>query len=163
MNLKKYSKPISYKTKSRVGILYLHGFTSTLSSIKYQCDKFYKKGFNVEAPSLAGHGTVWQDLNKISWNEWLLDSEKALLKLKKRADVIFIAGLSMGGAIALLFASYHSELAGIILVNHALFLKKDWRLPLLPLIINFKKFEDTKVGGDLKDKREFEQAYEKFL
>ena len=157
----KENKYISFKTKSDTGILIIHGFTSNTSSIQYYANGLYKNGFNIEAPLLSGHGTKWEDLNKTSYRDWIKDIELSLKKLKNRAKKIFVSGFSMGGTLALRLAFDHPELNGLILINHALFLKKDWRMPLVPIIMHFKEFENTEVGGDLKDPDVWEDAYDR--
>lgn len=117
------SEPFFFNKNSDIGVLIIHGFTSTTSSV-YPLGKYLAKaGFNIECPCLSGHGTKWQDLNKVSYTEWINDVEDALERLKKRATHIFIAGLSMGGTLALFLSENHPELKGIILINHGLFIK----------------------------------------
>ncbi|MCK4797461.1 MAG: alpha/beta fold hydrolase [Spirochaetes bacterium] len=160
MNLAEYAKPISFKSNSDIGILLIHGFTSTTSSVFYVGEKLYKAGFNVEAPSLSGHGTTWQELNKVKYQDWINDVETAFENLKKRASRIFVVGFSMGGTLALYLAENYPEFLGIILINHALFLKKDWRLPFLPIMRFFLPY-DKAVAGDIKDPAVKEMAYKK--
>ena len=161
MNLADYAKPFSYETNSKIGVLVIHGFTSTTSSVLYLGEQLRDAGFNVELPSLSGHGTTWQDLNRVKYQDWINDVEEALNKLKKRASKIFVAGLSMGGPLALYLAQNHPELLGIILINHALFLKRDWRLPLLPIMRFIIPYDKDPVGGDIKDPKSKEMVYDK--
>lgn len=158
MDISTGSKPVSYKTPSPTGILLIHGYTSTPSSLYYLAEQFKKKKYNIELPLLSGHGTKWQDLNTVTCQDWCRDIENALKKLKKRCKKIHVLGLSMGGLLALYLAVQHPELKSIIIINHALILK-DWRLfflPLLRLILPATKA----VAADLKDPEADEIAYE---
>ena len=97
MNLSKYHQPFSHTAKSEVGILVIHGITSTTSSMQHLAEQFAKADFNVELPGLSGHGTKWQDMNSVKYEDWIQDLEIALSKLKQRCTKIFLCGLSLGG------------------------------------------------------------------
>ncbi len=117
MQIAKYAEPISYKTKSKIGILFSHGFTGNNTSIKFLADKFYNAGFNVEFPRLKGHGTNWEDLGTATYNDWIKDVDDAYKNLKKRANIIFVGGLSMGGTLALELAYKNKEIAQKLNLN----------------------------------------------
>jgi carboxylesterase len=51
------------------------------------------------------------------WPQWVEASEKAWADLTGRCDAVFVAGLSMGGSLAIRLAETHPEIAGIVLVN----------------------------------------------
>jgi len=156
----KYSQQISLLSNSEIGIILIHGFTSTTSSVQYLADRFYKHGFNVEVPSLSGHGTTHIELNKTKYKSWIDNVEKVFFKLQKRTKKIFIFGLSFGGTLALWLAENLSEINGIILVNHVIILKKDWRLPFLP-IVRFLVSTTKEIANDIKDPRVKEIAYDR--
>jgi len=158
MELKEYAKPISYITKSNIGILVLHGFTGCIESLRYYINKLKSKGYNIEAPALRGHGTHWEELGKVKYEDWVEDATAAYEILKKRCDKIFIAGLSMGGTLALYLAYKIKDIAGIILINHGIFIN-DKRFPFACVGRFFVK-SDKGVGNDIKDKTQNERAYE---
>src|SRR6476660_9883667 len=69
-------------------------------------------------PRLPGHGTVWQDLETITWRDWEAEAEQALADLETRATDIAVVGLSMGGALALHLAAKHQDrLRGVVAIN----------------------------------------------
>ncbi|BCT75918.1 esterase [Sinomonas cyclohexanicum] len=78
-----------------------HGFSGSPSSVQPWADGLAARGFDVEVPVLPGHGTDWRDLEKRRWREWTERFEQACADVAARTDVLFLAGLSMGGAIAL--------------------------------------------------------------
>jgi len=149
MDLKEHNKVFSFKGDCNIGILVIHGFTSTTSSMKYIADGFAKTGFHVELPSLPGHGTKWQDLNKISYKEWLQHLESSLEILRSRTDNIFLCGLSLGGGLALRMAQLHPEISGIILINQACKFThpKFWFIPLIRHLIK----STPAIASDIKD------------
>ncbi|MDQ4047637.1 MAG: alpha/beta fold hydrolase [Actinomycetota bacterium] len=102
-----------------IGIAICHGFTGSPLSILPWAEYLAERGFAVSVPLLPGHGTDWQDLARTGWPDWHGAFEKAYLELAGRTEACFVAGLSMGGAIALLTASRHS-VAGVAVVNPGL-------------------------------------------
>ncbi|MBN1898446.1 MAG: alpha/beta fold hydrolase [Spirochaetes bacterium] len=159
MDFHQASKPFSIKKRSDVGILVIHGFTSTVSSVYPLGEYLARHNINVEAPCLSGHGKTWKELNRISCGDWIRDVEKALRKLKKRALKIFVSGLSLGGTLALYLAEQHPELKGVILINHGLFIK-DWRKIFLPFL-RFILRSTTPIRADIKDPSKQEIAYDR--
>jgi carboxylesterase len=51
------------------------------------------------------------------WSDWSSVAEATYLELAGRCGRVFVAGLSMGGSLAIWLAERHSDIAGIILVN----------------------------------------------
>jgi carboxylesterase len=149
MNYAKYCQPFTYRGSEDIGILVIHGFTSTTSSMKYIADKLAEAGFHIELPCLPGHGTRWQDMNHITYKDWLTHLESNLAKLKSRVEKIFILGLSLGGGLALRLAQLHPEITGIILINHACKFThpKFWFVPFIRLFIK----SSPAIASDIKD------------
>jgi len=92
----KGGEPIFIDKNSKVGILMLHGFSSTPNEFKELSIFLSKKGFTVYAPLTAGHGTKPEDLIKTTPNDWVLSVKEAYLKLKEKSEKIFIIGNSFG-------------------------------------------------------------------
>ena len=159
MDLSKYHQPYANITDSKIGVLVIHGLTSTTSSMLGLAQKFAEAGFNVELPKLSGHGTKWQDLNKVSYLDWINDLEIGLEKLKKRAEKIFVCGLSLGGGLSLYLAGKHPELSGLILINNACVFTSPafWFIPILKRITPSTKA----VGSDINEPNEKEIAYDR--
>jgi carboxylesterase len=106
-------------SNAKTGIAICHGFTGSPLSVLPWAEHLAAQGFAVSVPLLPGHGTDWRQLARCSWQEWHHSFEAAYLDLAARTDTCFVAGLSMGGAIALLTASRHS-VAGVCVVNPGL-------------------------------------------
>jgi len=159
MDLTKYHKPFSHTTKNDVGVLVIHGITSTTSSMKFLVDQFTEVGFNVELPGLTGHGTKWLDMNSLKYTDWIDDLEEALVKLRQRCSKIFLCGLSLGGGLALFIAGKHPELSGVILINHAAKFTnpKFWFVPIMRKIVK----SVPAVASDIKDPNSKEIAYDR--
>jgi carboxylesterase len=121
----------------RIGVLVVHGFTGSPASMRPWAEDLAARGYAVEMPLLPGHGTRWQDLNKVTWSEWVETVDGAFDRLAAENDVVFAVGLSMGGSLSLrLAADRGDELAGIVLVNVAVdTMRKD--AALLPVLQRF--------------------------
>lgn len=104
---------------ARVGVAVCHGFTGSPVSMRGWSEYLADAGFAVNMPVLAGHGSSWQELSKTPWQYWYRDFEAAYLELSARCDTVFVAGMSMGGALALRVAALH-PVAGVALVNPGL-------------------------------------------
>jgi len=113
-------EPISSRSSSQIGVLLLHGFTGSPASLRPWADHLVAENFSVELPALPGHATNWRDLNRTTWHQWYAAAKLALLKLSQDTEQVYVAGLSMGGALALRLAQHHTDISGLILVNPAL-------------------------------------------
>ncbi|NUP75721.1 MAG: alpha/beta fold hydrolase [Sinomonas sp.] len=110
----------------RWGVAMCHGFSGAPSSVAPWAEGLAARGFDVEVPLLPGHGTDWHDLEDRRWREWTECFEETCERVAARCDALFVAGLSMGGAIALRAAAQF-PVAGIALVNPGLGFY-DWRV-----------------------------------
>lgn len=116
------------------GVLLCHGFTGSPVAMRPWAEHLAAAGFRVALPRLPGHGTAWQDLNRTSWRDWYAAVERELETLAAECEQVFVAGLSMGGALALRLAAQHPDTVhGLVLVNPAVALA-DPRLLALPLL-----------------------------
>jgi len=110
------AEPIFIDKNSNIGILMLHGFTSTPHQFKELSQFFASKGFTVYAPLVVGHGTSPKDLAKVGKEDWKKSVKDAYLELGKKVQKIFIIGNSFGGNLAFYLACEFQDnhLAGII-------------------------------------------------
>ena len=74
-------------------------------------------GYSVELPLLPGHGTSVEDLIPTRWSDWSAAAEAAYAELAARCEQVVVAGLSMGGSLAIWLAERHPEIAGLVVVN----------------------------------------------
>lgn len=117
---------------ARIGVAICHGFTGSPLSVLPWARQLAEQGFAVRVPLLPGHGTSWLDLARTTWRQWQGTFAEATEELARSVDQVFVAGLSMGGAIALHTASQHS-VAGVCLVNPGLsfYDKRIWVIGVL--------------------------------
>lgn len=140
------------------GIVILHGFTGSPISVHPWAEHFAAAGLTVRLPRLPGHGTRWQDLNDTRWPDWYGEVERAFDALRERCTQVFVAGLSMGGTLALHLAGERGDqVAGVIVVNASLDTadKRAWLLPYAAKI--FRSFPP--IGDDIHKPGVREGAY----
>lgn len=101
-----------------VGVLLCHGFTGSPQSLRPWAEHLAAAGLTVSVPLLPGHGTRWQDMQVTRWEDWYAEVERELLVLLDECEQVFVAGLSMGGGLALRLAAEHgARISGVIVVN----------------------------------------------
>ncbi|WP_432395665.1 alpha/beta hydrolase [Pseudarthrobacter sp. L19] len=104
---------------ARTGVAICHGFTGSPLSVLPWAEHLAAAGYAVSVPLLPGHGTNWRDLARRSWLEWYGAFEDAYRELAAATGTCFVAGLSMGGTIALRTAA-RNPVAGVAVVNPGL-------------------------------------------
>ena len=122
-----FSSPFT-GTIPRTGVVVSHGFTGSPHGVRDWALSLAGAGFAVRLPLLPGHGTSWQELAKTRWQDWHAALDAAYLELAEECDVVVVAGLSMGGALALRIAATR-PVAGVVVVNPGLVID-DPRAPL---------------------------------
>jgi carboxylesterase len=99
------------------GVLALHGFTGSPSSMRDVAAAMAGAGLHVEVPRLPGHGTDVSDMLATRWADWAGEVAAAHGRLVQRTGRLVIVGQSMGGSLALWTALHHSGVRGLVLVN----------------------------------------------
>ena len=101
-----------------VGVLLCHGFTGSPASLRPWAEHLAADGYTVRLPRLPGHGTSWRELALTRWDDWYATVDRELRGLSSSCDHVVVAGLSMGGTLALRLAQQLPHLVdGLVLVN----------------------------------------------
>ena len=144
-----------------VGIVFVHGFTGSPAAMRPWADFMNSRGYTVSVPRLPGHGTQWEDLNRVQWQEWPERVQQEIDRLRESCAKVFLCGLSMGGGTTLNVAS-KNNVAGIILVNpmiHIAGLPAQIAIKFAPLIALFRKGLAS-VADDVKAQDVTEWGYD---
>ncbi len=140
-------------------VLFCHGFTGCPQSLRPWAEHHAAAGLTVRVPRLPGHGTTWQELNRTRWPDWYACVERELLTLAEEHRVV-VAGMSMGGALALRLAQRHPEfVSALVLVNPAV-LTEDRFAPLLPVLRHLVPSVPG-LAGDIKRAGVSELGYDR--
>ncbi|MCX4998747.1 alpha/beta fold hydrolase [Streptomyces longwoodensis] len=103
------------------GVLLCHGFTGSPQSLRPWARYLAERDLTVSLPLLPGHGTRWEDMAVTAWPDWYAEVDRELRLLRERCSRVFVAGLSMGGALALRLAARHGDaVSGVVVVNPAI-------------------------------------------
>lgn len=143
-----------------LGVLLLHGFSGSPAGMKPWAHALAERGYAVEVPLLPGHGTRWQDLNKVAWTDWYAEAERALDRLRAGTEGVVVGALSMGGSLALRLAEERgADVAGLVLVNPFVSSTRK-ELAVLPLL---KRAVPSLKGvvNDIKKPGQDEVGYER--
>ncbi len=144
----------------RVGVLLSHGFTGSPASVVPWGRFLAERGYAVAVPLLPGHGTTWEDMVPTRYDDYYDALSAELDTLKSRCDVVVVAGLSMGGCLAITLAERRGgDLAGIVLVNPAV-ASTNKQLLLLPVMKHLVASFPA-IGNDIKKAGADEYAYPK--
>jgi carboxylesterase len=150
--------------ESNTACLLIHGFNSTLLEMRGLEEALASAGIYVYALAVAGHTGNPQDFLNTGHKEWIASAEAGLAQLA-RYPFVFVAGSSMGGALALLLASSHPDrITGVVIMSALTRVSPNtWQrhlLPLLPLARHFVKwvyplssynFDDHAVQEEILD------------
>ncbi len=124
------AEPFFIQGDKEVGILLIHGFTSSPKDFRELAGFLAEKNITVYVPLLPGHGTHPKDLKGISYEDWTDAAQQALNLLDTEKK--FVLGYSMGGTLTLHLAE-QNDLAGIISINSAIILESRY-IPFIPLV-----------------------------
>src|SRR3712207_18720 len=143
----------------RTGVLLVHGFTGTPMSMRPWGEHLAAEGFAVRCPLLPGHGTRWQDCNASDGDQWVTAAQEAFDTLSAGCDRVFVAGLSMGGTVAIRLAELRPDVAGLVVVNPSLLTRRlDARLLAVLARVTGSW---APIGSDIKKPGVVEQAYDR--
>jgi len=160
MTVAESAHSLLFEGSSEKGILIIHGITSTPASVAEWAEALHRNtGATVALPLLPGHGTTWQDLTRVTWQDWEASVLAAFDALAARCQTVAVGGLSLGGALAVLVATQRPQVAALVLVNHLMWLDN----PLIPLSGVIKLFLKSvpAIAGSIAKPGVAEIAYDR--
>lgn len=126
--------------------LFIHGFTASPSEVYPVAQIIHElSGYTVSGPLLPGHGCTPQAMNQTSWQDWWDWTEQELSILKSQHERVFVAGLSMGGLLALYTGSRSASVDGIIAINTPIFTTSPRLVSLAPLLQYLRPYYPKKI------------------
>mgnify|MGYP001557575669 FL=1 len=87
-----------------IGAVLCHGLTGMPGSMRPWGEALAAEGLTVRVPRLPGHGTRWQDANRVTWQDWYGELEASVDEVRARCSLTVVMGLSMGGTLSLRLA-----------------------------------------------------------
>ena len=110
----------SKKVKTKMAILYIHGFSATQEEGNPVHRNIAKKyGANLYLARLAGHGIDLGDstMATVTADDFIQSAEYALAVAKTLGDEVVVMSTSFGGALTTYLASQHPEIKAIVLYS----------------------------------------------
>ncbi len=144
---------------STSGALVLHGFTGNPGSMRGLAEALAADGSHVELPLLAGHGTAMEDMLDTTWADWTASVDAAYERLRQRCDRIVVAGLSMGGTLALWVAARRPDVCALICINPATQPQPDELLVGAQAMLDGGTIVIPGIGSDIADPDVTENSY----
>ena len=130
--------------KGKIGVLLLHGLTSSPQELKFLANYLISKNFTVYVPLIKGHGTSVVNLARTKKEDWENSALKAFDKLSKSTNKVYVIGSSMGGNLAFRIAAKR-KVAGIISMGTPMFFKKQLSYKIIFNVLRiFKNFVKKK-------------------
>jgi len=102
-------------------------------------DYLNSQGLTCLGVRLHGHATDPTDMVRSRWTDWAVSVEDGFYLLRGACDRVFLVGLSMGGALALLMST-RLDVAGVVGISTPYQLPRDYPLWLLRLYSRFIRY-----------------------
>ncbi len=126
-----------FKNGNSRAVLLFHGLTGSPFELKKYGVFLNKRGFDVYANSLPGHGEKASDIYTVQYQDWLNFAYAKFEELYSKYDEVYISGLCLGAVLAIYTGiKFKEKVKGVIALSTTLYLD-GWRLPwysfLMPL------------------------------
>jgi len=135
----------------KTGCVLVHGFTGAPKEMRLMGNYLNENGVTVIGIRLAGHATQMSDMVRTRWEDWLTSVEDGINLLSDFCENIFVAGLSMGGILALMAASQYA-INGAIAMSAPYTISNDWRVKLAKQISLFMPFVKKEQSDTIDQK-----------
>lgn len=131
-------------------VLCLHGLTGTPYEVRPLGEAFAAAGWRAVGPLLPGHGGEPRVLADTSHETWTTAVRDAYRALRERHQRVCVAGLSLGGLLALWLAAAE-RVDGLVVVATPLHMHS--RLArLLPVVKRLRQYIPKRVGSDIRER-----------
>ena len=141
--------PFDLPGRGRAAVLCLHGLTGTPYEVRPLGEALSRVGVRAVGPALPGHNATPAQLARVTHAEWLAAARQDLRALRKRHECVFIAGVSLGGLLALALAS-EEPIDAAVVVGTPLRLARSTAL-LIPLLAPFVSVAKKRGGSDIQE------------
>jgi len=145
---------------SKPACLLIHGFTGTPKEMRWMGEYLNQGGFTCLGVRLAGHATNPEDMIRSRYTDWIASVEDGYHTLRSMTDNIFLAGLSMGGILALLMSTrFAPRIKGVVGMSTPYALPRDypiWFLQAASIFVKFRPKSSEKPGSGWFDKNAYQ-------
>lgn len=97
-------------------VLLLHGGGDTPQVVAGLARFLHQRGHTVRVPLLASHGRALRELARVSADAWHAQVDQEVAALRRDHDGVALAGLSVGGALAIRAAAGRGDISSLVLL-----------------------------------------------
>ncbi len=109
------TKEFYIEGKKETGLLLTHAFLFTPAVMLPMAELLKPAGYGMYGIRLSGHGTSYEDLFSVKYQDWMEDMQKGYRFLKEQGyQNIYVLGLSLGAALSIDLAARNQDIKGII-------------------------------------------------
>ena len=144
---------------SKPACLLIHGFTGAPKEMRLMGDYLNQQGYTCLGIRLAGHATHPEDMIRSKYTDWIASVESGYHMLRGITNDIFLAGLSMGGVLALL-TSTSLKVRGVVAMSTPVSLPNDypiWFLRAVSKVIKYSPKRKGEPGSGWFDKTAYQE------
>lgn len=144
---------------SKSACLLIHGFTGAPKEMRLMGDHLNQRGYTCMGVRLAGHATHPEDMIRSRYTDWIASVESGYHLLRGITDNIFLAGLSMGGVLALL-TSVRLKVRGVVAMSTPSRLPRDypiWFLRTASKVVRYSPKRKGEPGSGWFDKTAYQE------
>lgn len=144
---------------SKPACLLIHGFTGAPKEMRLMGDYLHQQGYTCLGIRLAGHATHPEDMIRSRYTDWVASVEDGYQLLCGITENIFLAGLSMGGVLAL-FTSTSLKVRGVVAMSTPGSLPTDypiWFLRAASKVIKYSPKRKGEPGSGWFDKTAYQE------
>jgi carboxylesterase len=141
--------PFELRGAGGAAVLCLHGLTGTPYEVRPLGEAFAAAGIAAVGPALPGHNESPERLATVAHEQWLAAAREEVARLRAAHAKVFVAGLSMGGLVALALAAERSVDAAVVIGVPLRIRQRAVRL--VPLAKHFVRFMSKPGGSDIRD------------
>ncbi|MFX0108683.1 MAG: alpha/beta hydrolase [Candidatus Hodarchaeota archaeon] len=132
---------------ANISFLLIHGFCAAPDEIGTLGDFLQKNGIASFAVQVAGHNTKPEDVAATTKDDWYSSVRDGLELIRTwNSRYIFVAGVSMGGVLALLLAARENDIDGVIPISPALKVR-GFGIKLVPVLKYVMKYRNVDLSG----------------
>lgn len=110
--------PAFLKNGNDIGVLLIHGFTATPFEMRQLGEFLNKNGITVYIARLPGHGSLPENINKLTFVDMYESLKYGYFVLKNSCKKVFVVGQSMGGLLAGEIAAFN-KVDGLVMLSPA--------------------------------------------
>lgn len=130
---------LKHDVKPSKAIMLFHGLTGSPFEMKKYGKFLFKEGYDVYCYTLPGHGSMENEIESITWQDWVDFSQEKYDFIRDDYDDFFLSGICFGALISIYLAIHNKNVNAVISLSATVYLD-GWSIPwynfMMPLGLN---------------------------